>query len=168
MNLVKKAVLAAAFVIGALSAAPAVAGGDAAFPKGWESWPVVAQGAIPGKDTPIPADAPAIVKETVKVYNWINEGKGSAYKVRVNPAQASVHAARKGDFADGATAVLELTDIKALLVTDHLVGEPQYGVWTFDGKDITAAHPSLETKACTTCHSGYKDACFKGVCATSK
>jgi len=163
----RRALLAMALVACAALAAPpsALAGSDAAFPTGWETWPVVSSGTIPGRDTPIPADAPPIVKETVKVYNWVNDGRGTAYRARVNPAQASVHASRAGDFADGATAVLELVDIKALFVTDHLLGEPQYGVFTFDGKDITGAHPSLDAKACETCHSGYRDACYAGVCS---
>ncbi len=131
---------------------------DAEFPKGWDSWPVHHSGRILGKETAIPADLPPIVIETMKTYNWVNDGKGSAYNVRLNPAQ------KAGDYKDGPTGVLELTDIKVLLVTEHLVGEPQYGAYTYEGKDISDAHPSLNPKACTTCHTGYGDACINGVC----
>jgi|GEM_PF-728162 len=135
---------------------------DAEFPTGWDSWPVHHSGTILGKDTAIPDGLPPIVIETVKTYNWVQDGKGSAYNVRINPAKTAGLASY--DFGDGPTAVLELTDIKVLLVTDHLVGEEQYGVYTYDGKDISSAHPSLATQVCATCHSGYGDACVKGVC----
>ncbi len=65
---------------------------------------------------------------------------------------------------EASTAVLELTDIKVLLVTEHLLGEAMYGVYTYDGKDITEAHPSLNTAVCTTCHTGYGEACLYGIC----
>ena len=136
----------------------AAAESDAEFPKGWENWPIHHSGKILSKETAIPADLPPIVIETMKTYNWVNDGKGSAYNVRLNPAQ------KAGAYEDGPTGVLELTDIKALLVTEHLVGEPQYGAYSYDGKDISDAHPSLNPSACTTCHSGYGDACITGVC----
>jgi len=135
---------------------------DAEFPTGWDTWPVHHSGTILGKETAIPDGLPPIVIETVKTYNWIQDGKGSAYNVRINPAKSGGLASH--DFGDGSTAVLELTDIKVLLVTEHLVGEEQYGVYTYDGKDISSAHPSLNTQTCTTCHTGYGDACIKGVC----
>ena len=53
------------------------AASDASFPTGWENWPVTKSGAIPSNQTLIPADAPPIVKETVKTYNWIQDGKGA-------------------------------------------------------------------------------------------
>ncbi len=134
----------------------AQAASDAGFPKGWEGWPVLKEGAIPPKAEPIPGDLPTIVKETFKTYNWVNDGKGSAYKIRMNPAHK--------DGADGPAAVLELTDIKALLVTEHLLGEPLYGAWSSDGKDLAEAHPSLAPKVCAACHSGYGEACVKGIC----
>ncbi|WP_198264090.1 hypothetical protein [sulfur-oxidizing endosymbiont of Gigantopelta aegis] len=135
---------------------------DAEFPKGWDSWPIHHSGTILGKETTIPTDLPPIVIETMKTYNWINDGKGSAYNLRINPDQTL------GDYKDGPTGVLELVDIKALLVTEHLVGEPQYGVFTYDGKDISDAHPSLNPSTCTTCHTGYGDACITGVCTKNK
>jgi hypothetical protein len=141
------------------------AASDAGFPEGWNTWPVTKTGRIPGNQTPIPADLPAIVQATIKTYNWVQDGKGSAYNVRVNPEQRATHTEGKGKYADKPTAVLELTDIKALLVTEHLLGKPLYGVYTYDGKDISDAHPSLKTSTCVACHSGYGEACIAGVCS---
>lgn len=141
------------------------AASDAEFPKGWDSWPVTHTGVIPGSSEAIPANAPPIVKETVKTYNWVQDGKGSKYNVRVNPAQNGPYKARSGKFSDGSTAVLDLVDIKVLLVTEHLLGEPMYGAYTYDGKEISGAHPSLAPQACKTCHTGYGEACVVGVCS---
>jgi hypothetical protein len=140
------------------------AASDAEFPKGWDSWPVHHSGAIPDNKSPISADLPGIVQETFKTYNWVHDGKGSKYNIRVNPAQKDAAFARKGDIPDGSTGVLELTDINVLLVTEHLVGEPQYGAYSTDGKDVSGLHPSLNPGACQKCHSGYGEACVTGVC----
>lgn len=154
----------AALALVLLSAGAAQAASDAPLPKDWQSWPILRSGVIPSNKTAIPADLPAIVRETVKTYNWVRDGQGTAYNVRVNPAQMPAVKAGKGKYADGPTAVLELVDIKAVFVTDHLLGEPQYGAWSFDGKDLSGAHPSLAPKVCQTCHSGYGEACITGVC----
>lgn len=147
------------------SSMPAAAESQALFPKGWDGWPVSKMGKIPSNKTPIDASLPPIVQETFKTYNWVHDGAGSAYNVRINPAQEKAIAEGKGNFADGPTAVLDLTDIKVILVTEHLMGEPQYGAFTYDGKDMSGAHPSLDPKTCTTCHSGYGEACKHGVCS---
>ncbi len=158
--------LLAAFAVlfGLLATVPAEAGSDAEFPQDWRDWPIVGEGAIPGKDTPVPADLPPVVQETVKTYNWIADGAGSAYNIRIHSAQAEAFKARSGDYADGPTGVIELIDAGVILVTDHLLGEPQYGAFTFDGTDVSDAHPSLAPAVCTTCHSGYGDACVAGIC----
>lgn len=142
----------------------ALAASDAEFPREWETWPVVSEGAIPDNAAVLPADLSPIVRETVKTYNWINAGKGSPYKVRINPAALPAYKTR-GPYSDGPTAVLELTDIKTLLVTEHLVGQPTYGAYDSAGKDLSTAHPSLGPAVCQTCHSGYEDACVGGVCS---
>lgn len=152
-------------LLACVATAGAHAGSDAEFPKGWEKWPVLSSAAIPDNQTPIPDDLPAIVKETIKTYNWVQDGKGSKYNVRVNPAHMDAYKARTKEYPDGPTAVLELTDIKALLVTEHLLGEPQYGAYSYDGKDIADAHPSLNPKTCMTCHTGYGEACVSGICS---
>lgn len=150
-------------LVGLFVAGGAYAASDAPLPKDWQSWPIHHSGQITSNKTAIPADLPPIVRETLKTYNWVHDGKGTAYNVRVNPAKAGI-AKAKGKYADGPTAVLELVDIKAVFVTDHLLGDPQYGAWSFDGKDLADAHPSLAPKVCTTCHSGYGEACFSGIC----
>lgn len=136
---------------------------DIKFPKGWESWPVSSSGTIPAKNTKLPPDLPLIVKKTFQTYNWVNNGKGSAYKLRINPRQRS-YFKRKGKYKNRPTAVLELTDIKVILVTGHLLNEPQYGAYSYDGKNISSAHPSLAPKACVDCHTGFYEACKTGIC----
>ncbi len=138
---------------------------DAAFPKNWASWPIQHSAAIPNSSTPIPTNIPPIVQETIKTYNWVQDGKGSKYNVRINPMQMSSYKTRNGKFEDGPSGVLELVDIKVLLVTEHLLGEPLYGVYTYDGKEISSAHPSLSPKKCQACHTGYGEACIDGICS---
>ncbi len=153
-----KSISLLSIVLSLIFTTTAFAESDAGFPEGWDKWPIHHSGTILGKETSIPSDLPPIVIETMKTYNWINNGKGSAYNVRLNPAQ------KAGHYEDAPTGVLELVDIKVLLVTEHLIGEPQYGVFTTDGKDISDAHPSLNPSICTTCHTGYGDACIAGIC----
>ncbi len=157
-------VLVLVLLAGLCSVTSARAGSDAQLPGDWQSWPIHHSGQILANKTAIPETLPPIVRETMKAYNWINDGKGSAYNVRINPAKLPSVKDGKGKFADGPTSVLELTDIKAVFVTEHLLGDPQYGAWSFDGKDLSAAHPSLAPKFCATCHSGYGEACVAGSC----
>ncbi len=151
--------LAALLSVLLLASANSLAASDAVYPEGWEGWPITSKGVIPPNSEAIPAGIPAIVQETIKTYNWINEGKGSPYYLRFNPAQ------KTGSYSDQSTAVLELTDIGVILVTEHFLGEPVYGTFSSDGKDITSAHPSLAPKVCLNCHSGYGEACIAGVCS---
>lgn len=163
----RKTILAVALALTwAAMALPAMAAdtSEALYPEEWRAWPVVASGTILGNAVPVPDDLPAIVRETVHTYNWLNDGQGSAYVVRLHPDKLD---AFNGDrvFSDGATAVLELTDAKAILVTDHLLGSPLYGAYSYDGDDLAGAHPSLSLSTCVTCHTGYNDYCTDGVCA---
>lgn len=135
---------------------------DAEFPQGWDKWPVHHSGQIFSADMALPNDLPPIVVETMKTYNWVNDGKGSRYNVRINPEKKASLGSH--EYADGSTAVLELVDIKAILVTEHLAGTEQYGAYSFDGKDLSGAHKSLAPSVCTACHSGYGDSCIAGVC----
>ncbi len=154
------ALLGMFFMLGAQAAS------DAEFPTGWESWPVKGDtGVIPDNKTPIPSDLPPIIQELVKTYNWVGDGKGSKYQIRINPSQEQNYKARNGKYDDGAIAVLELTDIGVILVTEHLLGEPQYGTYSVDGKDLSDAHPSLSPATCNKCHTGYGEACVTGVCS---
>lgn len=161
-------ILTVSALFGAVMLATAAhAGSDASFPEGWENWLVVKEGAIPDNQTALPADLPAIVRETVKTYNWINDGKGSPYRIRVNPAVMDAYA-KRGPYDTHSSAVLELTSAKALLVTEHMGGQPLYGAFSVDGKDIAEAHPSLAPQVCTTCHTGFEDACTLGICSQPK
>lgn len=160
--------LALALVLGlavGLGGSNAGAQSDAEMPTGWENWPVVKEGAIPDNQTAIPADLPPIVQETVKTYNWVNDGKGTAYLVRIHPDKLEAYQSGATEFADGPTAILDLTDIGVLFITEHLVNEPLYGTYSYKGDDLTGAHPSLGTQTCVACHSGYTDVCVAGVCA---
>mgnify|MGYP006865117230 CR=1 FL=1 len=90
-----------------------------------------------------------------------------AYNVRINPGRKEAHT-QGIEYTAGPSAVLELVDIGVLLVTYHLLDEPEYGVYTVDGKDIASAHPSLAPKACVNCHSGYAEICVRGICTQPK
>ncbi|OGX37232.1 MAG: hypothetical protein A3D87_09405 [Omnitrophica WOR_2 bacterium RIFCSPHIGHO2_02_FULL_50_17] len=156
--------LVIAGILATITVTTACAKSNADFPQGWEGWPIVATGSIPGNKTILQSDAPAIIKETFKTYNWIQDGQGSFYNVRVNPEQKEAYLAGKGEFADGLTAVMELVDIKVLFVTEHLLGEPQYGVYTYEGGDLMGSgHVSLERKACISCHTGFSEFFRNGV-----
>ena len=65
---------------------------------------------------------------------------------------------------------VHLKDLKVLFVTAIKGGQPAYGVFTEDGKDIAAGDPSspLATKTCVTCHTGYQAFCINGQCGTHK
>ena len=136
---------------------------DIKYPKGWKNWPISASGVIPAKNAKLPPDLPLIVKKTFQTYNWVNNGKGSAYNLRVNPKQRS-YFKQKRKYKNRPTAVLELTDIKVILVTGHVLNEPQYGAYSYEGKEISSAHPSLAPKTCTNCHTGFNEACKTGIC----
>lgn len=136
---------------------------DIKFPKDWKNWPVSSSGTIPARNAKLPADLPLIVKKTFQTYSWVNNGKGSAYNLRVSPKQRS-NFKQKRKYKNRPTAVLELTDIKVILVTGHLLNEPQYGAYSYDGKDMSSAHPSLAPKACVNCHTGFGEACKTGIC----
>lgn len=134
------------------------------FPTGWETWPVVATGTIAGTEASLPVDMPPILRETFKTYNWIQEGKGSFYNVRVNPTQKEAYVAGEGQYDDGPVAVLDLVDAKVLFVTEHLLGEPQYGAYSYEGTDLMGSgHVSLEHRTCVSCHSGYTQFFKNGV-----
>lgn len=151
----------------AFLALPALAASDAEFPKDWEKWTVVKEGTIPDNKAALPADLPSIVRETVKTYNWVNDGKGTSYKVRINPA-ALANYKKRGPYDNAVTAVLDLTNIKVLFVTEHLAGQATYGVYDYGGKDMAGAHPSLALTVCQTCHTGFEDVCKTGVCSQAK
>ncbi len=133
---------------------------DASFPEGWQSWQILKSGAIPPNSQAIPENLPPIVAETFKTYNWVNNGTGLQYEVLFQPNKKNQYP----EYTDGGTAVLHLIDIEALFVTEHFLGEPIYGVYNYDGEDISNAHPSLDTQRCIACHTGYGESCVNGIC----
>jgi len=148
----------------ALAGAPALAGSTATFPADWRGWPLVKETAIPGRDTPIPDGLPPLFVDTIKTYNWINDGKGSQLRIYVNPAKLDAYRSH-GPYADGPTAVAVYADVGIVFVTEHLLGEPLYGTFDLTGRDISATHPSLSTDVCARCHVGYAETCKSGTCA---
>ena len=88
--------------------------------------------------------------------------------VLVKPSALQSFEKRDGKFADGANLILHLKDMKVLFVTSHKTGAPSYGVFTEDGKDITAASGSLAAETCNSCHTGYQAFCKSGQCGSKK
>lgn len=157
-----RGLIAAAIVAITLAAAGgARAESVAKFPSGWESWPVHHTGAIPPKGAVIPKDLHEAFQSTFRAYNWLNDGKGAAYTVRMAP---SIIAIDRNVLPDGLTGVLEITALKILLVTEHRGGKPVYGAYAFDGTDLSNAHPTVAAKFCNACHDSYRDVCVNGVC----
>lgn len=133
----------------------------AAFPTGWETWPVHHTGAIPPKGTVVPTDLHEAFQSTFRAYNWLNEGKGAAYNIRMATPIIGIE---RNALPDGLTGVLELPAQKILLVTEHRGGKPVYGAYGYDGTDLSGAHPTVAAKFCNACHASYPDVCVNGVC----
>lgn len=133
----------------------------APFPIGWDTWPIHHTGAIPPKGTAIPVDLPEAFQSTFRAYNWVNEGNGAAYNIRM---ATRVIGLDRNALPDGSTGVLELPALKVLLVTEHRGGKPIYGAYAYDGTDVSGLHPSLAAKFCNACHASYKEICVASVC----
>lgn len=138
----------------------------------WKSWkpvktPLTAIGALPGCDADV-SSLPEIYIETVITYCDVKEGGPGKVASLVNPAAADVFKNRTGKFPDGANLALHLIDLKVIFLTAHEGGNPIYGVFTEEGKNITAATGPLSASTCVACHSGYSGFCFHGQCATEQ
>jgi hypothetical protein len=133
----------------------------AAFPTGWESWPIHHTGTIPPKGVAIPVDLPEAFQSTFRAYNWVNDGKGAAYNIRM---ATSIIGIERTALPDGPTGVLEIPAMKVLLVTEHRGGKPVYGAYSYDGADVSSAHPTISAKFCNACHISYPEVCVNGVC----
>lgn len=150
------------------TAASAFAASEVAFPEGWQKWNSVPTtltkiGALPGCEANVSA-LPQIYQETVSTYCGVRKGGPGKVAILVNPAVKSAYAARSGKQADGSNMILHLKDMKVLFVTGYKGGKAQYGVFTEDGKDITAASGPLASETCRTCHTGYTSFCANGQC----
>ena len=55
----------------------------ASFPKDIDKMVLVKESVIPGRDVVLPKETPLFLQETVGMYNWINEGKGTKLNIFV-------------------------------------------------------------------------------------
>lgn len=135
------------------------------FPYGWKnSWVLVKESIIPGKDVVLPEGTPLFIQETVKTYNWINNGEGTKLNIYVNPKKLTQYKTH-GPYSDGPTAIGLFEDSDTVFVIEHLAGEPLYGAYDRDGNDVSQTHPSFHIKQCLGCHNGFRDVCIGGTCA---
>ncbi|HEX5329265.1 hypothetical protein [Sulfuricurvum sp.] len=137
---------------------------QASFPKNIKSMVLVKQSIIPGKDVVLPKETPLFLQETVSMYNWINNGKGTKLNIYIPKNKLKSYASH-GPYADGITSVAIYEDQNIIFVTEHLAGQPLYGVYDRKGKDLSGTHPSLSIKTCYQCHEGHADICKNGTCA---
>ena len=151
-------------LVGVLLSGSAAAESVASFPADWRSWVLVKETVIPDAETPIPDGIPPLYVETIKTYNWINDGQGTRLHIYVNPAALAAYRTH-GPYADGPTAVGVYEDAGIVFVTEHLMGEPLYGTYDLSGNDISATHPTFATEVCGRCHQGYSEICIGGTCA---
>ncbi len=136
----------------------------ATFPKNIDKMLLVKQSVIPGNDVVLPDDTPLFIQETVKMYNWINNGKGTKLNIFV-PKNKLDEYKKHGPYSDGITAIAIYEDQDIIFVTEHIAGQPLYGTYNRQGKDLSNSHPSFKTDTCYRCHEGYSDICTNGTCA---
>jgi len=150
----------------------AEAASEASFPSDWKKWISVSTtlteiGALPGCDADV-SKLPPIYQETVATFCGVRQGGPGKVAVLVNPSAMDVYKTRNGKFKDGSNMILHLKDMKVFFVTGHKGGNAAYGVFTEEGKDITAADGPLSVKTCRNCHTGYQAFCVSGQCGTIK
>lgn len=160
------------FVLGLVAALNVHAASDAPFPSDWKSWTSVNTtltgiGALPDCSADV-SKLPPIYQKTVETYCSVKPGGPGKVAVLVKPSAVKNFDARDGKFADGASMILHLKDMKVLFVTGYKGGTPGYGVFTEEGKDITAASGPLATETCVACHTGYQAFCKSGQCGSKK
>jgi hypothetical protein len=152
-------------VFGLLLYAPiSIADSLASFPKNIDEMILVKQSVIPGNDVILPSDTPLFLQETVKMYNWINDGKGTKLNIFI-PKNKMDEYKQHGPYSNGITAVAIYEDQDIVFVTEHIAGQPLYGTYNRQGKDLSDSHPSFNIEACYQCHEGYADICKNGTCA---
>lgn len=146
----------------------------APFPENVDNWqsmqtPLTKIGALPGCDADV-SSLPQIYQETVATYCAVRPNGPGKVDVLVRPEVVEAYKKRDGGFPEGSNMILHLKDMNIYFVSGVAAGEPVYGVYTTDGKDISAdqeGHP-LNTQTCQVCHSGYASYCVKGQCGISK
>jgi len=144
-------------------AADAVAQSVASLPDKWRNWTKVKESFVPGNDVSLPEDTPLFLQETVRWVNRANNGQGTHSVVYVNPSKVDQYNTQ-GPYSDGPTAVGVFEDTDIVFVTEHLFGEPIYGVYSLAGEDISDRNPALAIENCVQCHSENVDICRGGTC----
>ncbi len=155
--------IAAIFLI--LNSSLSFAESIASYPINLESWILVKESIIPGKDVELPEETPLFLQNTVKTYNWINSGQGTKLNIFVPKKKLEAYKSH-GPYEDGPTAVGIYEDSNIVFVTEHIAGEAIYGTYNRKGEDISDTHPSFRVGICIQCHTENKDICINGTCAT--
>ncbi len=137
----------------------------ASFPDSLEEWVLVKESMIPGKDVVVPDSVSLFLQDTIRTYNWINNGDGTRLNIYVPKEKLDAYRTH-GPYEDGPTAVGIYEESDIIFVTEHLMGEPIYGVYDRQGRDISHTHPTLSVEACVRCHYDNADICRNGTCAT--
>ena len=109
----------------------------ATFPKEYKNWILVKESVIPGKHVILPKETPLFLQQTVKTYNWINDGQGTKINIYIPKDKLEAYK-NHGPYEDGATAVAVFEDSNIVFVTEHLYGEALYGTYNMDGEDISS------------------------------
>lgn len=148
------------------------AASDTPFPSDWKTWASVNTtlagiGALPDCATDV-SKLPLIYQKTVETYCAVKAGGPGKVAILVKPAVIKNYESRDGKLADGSNMILHLKDMKVLFVTGYKGGTPAYGVFTEEGKDITAAAGPLAAGTCTSCHTGYQSFCKNGQCGSKQ
>ncbi len=149
----------------ALASASVIGQSIAEFPTTLDEWVLVKESIIPGRDVELPENTPMFLQETVKTYNWINNGLGTKLNIYV-PREKLAAYKTHGPYADGPTAVGIYEDSDIVFVTEHIAGEPVYGTYDRQGNDISSAHPTFAVARCIQCHVANGAICSGGTCAT--
>ena len=151
----------------------AFAGHAGSLPADWSTWTAVntplmkAGGALPGCEADVSA-LPPIYQETVKTYCGVKPGGPGKVAILVRPSAMDSYNARDGKMPDGANMILHLKDMKAIFLTSHKGGVPEYSVHTEDGADATPSSGPLAAQTCVTCHTGYQAFCVNGQCGAAR
>ena len=133
--------------------------------KNLDTMVLVKKSSIPGKDVVLPKETPLFLQQTVTMYNWINDGKGTRLNIFIPKDKVALYK-KHGPYPDGLTAIATFEDQGIYFITEHIAGEPIYYTVDKNGNDISQTDPSLNTQQCYRCHEDYEDICINGTCAT--
>ena len=141
------------------------------FPEGWKSWTKVRTplatigGAVPSCSTDLSKlKLPPIYVKTVETYCGVKKDGAGKIDIYIKPSEMESFKSRSGKFSEGTVMIMHLVDLKVLFVTGYKGGNPVYGVYTEDKKDVEGSSPGLSTNDCIQCHTGFKSFCINGLC----